>query len=196
MMTAALLSVGPSVPVFDTFLAEEPLKSKPRRYYMQGIDHLQAKDIMRRTLISAHPNQPLMDVERRLIEAHISGMPVVEDDRLVGVISRSDIARVQVLTGALDGVVADEMQADFQADGFQHAPTADYAGFRDRFGNLKVRDAMRTQVVTCRPDTSVTDLSAAMLRHHIHRMIVVDGEKLVGIISSLDLVELVAKSSG
>ena len=51
---------------------------------------------------------------------------------------------------------------------------------------------MHDQVVTCRPDASVVEIAAEMVRHHIHRVIVVEGDRPVGIVSSLDIVKLVA----
>ncbi len=200
MFASALLSIGGGSLDLDGVLRSSV--STPvfqRRYYMQGIDRLIARDIMKKSLHCAMPLQMLADVERELIESHISGMPVVEQGRLVGIISRSDVARAQVLSDELDGQVFDELHWDSQADGFHHSintTTKDFAGFRERYNKMRVKDVMRTQVVTCTPETSVVDLSAAMIRHHIHRMIVVEGEKPVGIISSLDLVELVSKSAG
>jgi CBS domain-containing protein len=151
-----------------------------------------AKDVMTQALVCARPEQPLAELELLLIEHRISGAPVVEQGRLVGVISRSDIARVEVLVESLDGLVSDQMRWDAQADGFQHPPKPAYHGFRRRLENLAVKDAMHDQVVTCRPDASVVEIAAEMVRHHIHRVIVVEGDRPVGIVSSLDIVKLVA----
>jgi len=154
-----------------------------------------AKDLMTQALVCAHPEQPLAELELLLIEHRISGVPVVEQGRLIGVISRSDIARVEVLVESLDGSVSDQMRWDTQADGFQHPAQPAYHGFRGRLDNLAVKDAMHDQVVTCRPDTPVVEVAADMVRHHIHRVIVVEGDHPVGIVSSLDIVKLVAAHS-
>lgn len=151
-----------------------------------------AQDIMTKTLVCAHPEQPLGELELVLIEHRISGAPVVDHGRLVGVISRSDIARVEVLMESLDGLVSDQMRWDAQADGFQHPVRPAYHGFRGRLENLAVRDAMHDQVITCQPTTAVPEVAAEMVRHHVHRVIVVDGDQAVGVISSLDIVRLVA----
>ena len=154
-----------------------------------------AKDLMTQALVCAHPEQPLAELELLLIEHRISGVPVVEQGRLVGVISRSDIARVEVLVESLDGLVTDQMRWDAQADGFQHPAKPAYHGFRGRLENLAVKDAMHDQVVTCRSDASVVEIAADMVRHHIHRVIVVEGDHPVGVVSSLDIVKLVAAHS-
>lgn len=154
---------------------------------------LLAEDIMKQPVVCARPNQSLAELERLLFGAQITGAPVVENGRMVGVVSRSDIVRVQVLVESLDGEVSDRLQsADTGADGFQHAVQETFQGFRQRLGQLKVRDAMRRQVITCDPKTTVAQVAADMARQHVHRIIVVDGDRPVGVISSMDLVELVA----
>jgi CBS domain-containing protein len=155
---------------------------------------VRAEQIMSRSLICAEPQQDLAEVEQLFVERHIGGVPVVEHGRLVGVLSRGDIARVEVLMNSLDGQITDELRWDDQADGFQHAPRAEFQGFRKMIGGLKVRDAMHDQVVTCTPATIAADIAEAMVRHHVHRVIVVDGDRPVGIVSSLDLIKLMASS--
>jgi CBS domain-containing protein len=154
---------------------------------------LLASDIMTRSLVTARPDQELQAAERLLIEHRIGGVPVVENGILVGVLSRSDVARVEVLMQSLDGLVSDRLNWNEQADGFRHTAGQEFKGFRQRLDQLKVRDAMTDQVVTCRLSTPAREVAAEMVRHHIHRIIVVDGKQPVGIISSLDLARLVAE---
>jgi CBS domain-containing protein len=152
-----------------------------------------AADIMTKSLITTRPDEELKVAERLLIEHRVSGVPVVEQGNLVGVLSRSDIARVEVLMQSLDEQVSDRLNWDVQADGFEHAARPEFQDFRERIAKLKVRDAMHDQVVTCTPSTPVQEVAAEMVRHHIHRIIVVDGLHPVGIISSLDMTRLVAE---
>ena len=60
------------------------------------------------------------------------------------------------------------------------------AGFR-------VRDVMVTDVVTVTADAPVRDVARELVARRIHRVVVVDGGALVGIVSALDVVELVAE---
>ncbi len=156
---------------------------------------LQAGQIMTKALICAGPRQDLIELESLLVEHRISGAPVVEHGRLVGVVSRGDIARVQVLMNSLDAQVTDELRWGDQADGFQHNERAEFQGFRQMLGKLKVKDAMYDQVATCTPGAPVSEVAEAMVRQHVHRIIVVEGDRPLGIISSLDLVKLLAQSA-
>jgi CBS domain-containing protein len=152
-----------------------------------------AERIMSKALVVTRPEQSLAELELLLIEHRISGAPVVEKGRLVGVISRGDIPRVDVLTDSLDRMVEEELQMDSPVDGFEHPQQAAYHQFRDRVTNLTVRDAMSDQVVTCQAHTPAGEVAAEMVRHHIHRVIVVDGDRPIGVVSSLDIVKLIAE---
>ncbi|HWB11915.1 MAG TPA: CBS domain-containing protein [Pirellulales bacterium] len=160
---------------------------------MPPLETLVAQDIMRSKLITAEPGQSLLELRHLLIESNISGVPVVDEGRLVGIISRSDLVRVEELLESLDAEVSDEAWQENQADGFRHSPPPVFAEFRRRLSQLKVKDAMRSQVVTCSPQTAVTEVAAEMVRHHIHRVVVVEGDKPLGIVSSLDIAALVAR---
>ena len=152
-----------------------------------------ARDIMRSDLVTAEPGQSLAELRHLLIEAHVSGVPVVDQGRLVGIVSRSDLVRVEELVEALDAEVSDEALQENQTDGFSHSAREGFHGFYRRLNDLKVKDAMRAQVMTCSPETPATKVAAEMVRHHVHRIVVVDGEKPVGIVSTLDIAALVAK---
>ena len=160
---------------------------------MPSFAHLVARDIMRSDLITADPGQSLAELRHLLIESQVSGVPVLEDGRLIGIVSRSDLVRVEELVEALDAEVSEEVWQENQADGFKHSAPEGFGGFRRRLSELKVKDAMRGQVVTCAPDTPVTEVATEMLRHHVHRIVVVEGDRPLGIVSSLDITALVAE---
>ena len=160
---------------------------------MDTIQTRTAGDVMRRSLVFVRPQQTLADAERLLVDHHISGMPVLDGDKLVGMLSRSDLARARVLADALDGQIRDELNWDeTHADGFRHPDPERFEGFSQRYASLRVREVMRSQVVTCDVTTPVAKVAQLLLKYHIHRIIVVESDKPVGIISSLDLVRLLA----
>ncbi len=153
---------------------------------------LTAADVMSRALVLARPEQDLLEVEGVLFERRISGLPVVEDGKLIGVVSAGDVARVQVFMNSLDGQVDDNQEWSSQADGFQHAEPPAFHGFREMIAKFKVRDAMNDQVLTCAPGTPLASVAEQMLAERVHRVIVVEQGKPVGIVSSLDLVKVLA----
>jgi len=52
---------------------------------------------------------------------------------------------------------------------------------------------MVVDLVTVSPDTPVTEVARLLVTRHIHRVLVTEGEKVHGVISTLDLVRLVAE---
>jgi CBS domain-containing protein len=161
---------------------------------MQPFGEVLARDIMHRKLITAHPEQSLAELRHLLIESQISGAPVVDGEgRLAGIVSRSDLVRVEELVESLDEQVSGlEDWLDTQADGFKHSAPQQFHGFLKRLQDLRVKDVMRGQVLTCTPDAPAPQLAEEMVRHHVHRIIVVEDDRPVGIVSSLDLTALVA----
>ncbi len=159
------------------------------------LESVRVGEIMNKSLVCAAPDQELADAEALLIEHRIGGMPVVEGGKLVGFVSRGDAARVQVLMGSLDSLVNDRLRQQEEIDAFQHTPHAEFSGFRSSLSTLKVRDAMHDQLATCSPDATVGKVAELMVRQHIHHVVVVEHDKPVGVVSSLDLLRLIARSS-
>lgn len=156
---------------------------------MTGISKLVAKDIMESSVVCIGPHEGLIETSERLINSRVTGMPVVEEGRLVGIVTRSDIVRAPVLLKSMDEYVSDHLQED----NLQRQPRTEIESFRSRLEHLTVADFMTTGVVTCAPDTPVEEIGTKMVRRHIHRIVVVDNDRPVGIVGSLDLVELLVR---
>jgi len=59
-----------------------------------------ATDVMRTAVIGINADAPLVEAARLMLTQKISGLPVLEDGRLVGMITESDIFRA-VISGSL-----------------------------------------------------------------------------------------------
>lgn len=159
-------------------------------------EQIKARDIMTPDPVCADPEDTLPEAEEKLVEHRVSGMPVVDaQGRLVGVISRADFLRVPALLDALDGFVADseKWEGMYRPEIEEGPDGTGFHGFRNSMSRLKVKDVMPRAVVTCTPEDSVRRVAQLMVGHHVHRVIVVHGEKVVGIISSLDVARVVAQ---
>ena len=145
-----------------------------------------ASDIMTAPVVCVGANESLLNIEQRMIDAQVTGIPVVEDERVVGIITRSDFVRLPILLKAMDEYVADRRYED----GMQQEDRTELKEFRSRLENLPVSAVMTRAVVTCAADSPVGDIAARMISHHVHRLVVVDEQRPIGIIGSLDLVKL------
>ena len=60
----------------------------------------------------------------------------------------------------------------------------------------KVRDVMTTSIVSCDPDAPAHELSRRMQEAQVRRILVLDGRKLVGVISTADLARATGTGKG
>ena len=147
---------------------------------------------MRTGLRTVAPSTPLVELVRRLLEDRVSGYPVVEDGRLVGIVSRSDVVRQLSVEQSLA-----EQVSDFYRDVGVGEPGGFEALARQvgsRLEELRVEDAMIHTIVSVEGDASLAEVARRLLERRIHRILVVEGERLVGLITSLDFVRLFAEA--
>ena len=141
---------------------------------------MRVRDVMTTDVATVAPDAELRDVAALLISKRISGVPVIERGRVVGVISERDILfKERPSTGMHRGVLAwlmDEGDLMLKID----ARTA--------------LSAMTAPAVTIGPSRTVADAAALMLDEGVSRLPVVDGHQLVGIVTRHDLVRAFARS--
>ena len=68
----------------------------------------------------------------------------------------------------------------------------DMAGVYD--DNVPIKQVVSRKIFAVTPGTSIKKAAEVMLEKKVHHLIVLDGEELVGIVSALDYVKLVADS--
>jgi CBS domain-containing protein len=57
-------------------------------------DHVTAADVMATDLVTARPDDRILDTARRMVEAQVRHLPVVEEDRVAGFVSMRDLFEV------------------------------------------------------------------------------------------------------
>lgn len=156
-------------------------------------DGFTVRELMQVRVHSVDPSMPLEQLEQEFIDKRVSGFPVVEGEKLVGVVSRSDVVRQLAVERSLA-----EITSDFYWDraGFHEEAAVSIEEIANRLGqrieDLRVGDLMSRHLVVVGVDDSIEVAAQKLLDHHIHRMPVVDGGRLVGLISTLDFVRLFA----
>jgi CBS domain-containing protein len=151
-----------------------------------------ARDVMQTYLISVNPETPLLEVHRLFVDEEITGAPVVDETgRLLGVISSVDLLRAvdEEHDAASAGSRHFRDILEFSGPDWQEGPD----DFQDRLGERTVSDAMTRGGITVTPEATISDVAATLRKHRIHRVFVVDGEQLCGVISTFDLVALLEK---
>lgn len=151
---------------------------------------------MDRDVVSVSPRARMPELERRLLEARVSGCPVVDDDgRLVGVVTRSDVIRRLCVEHSRAEAVSDYYFDPAGigirlADGQSFEEVAASAGVA--IDRLRAADVMHGDVTTVTPDAGIQEAARLMIEHGYHRLPVVDGERLLGVVSTMDLARAIA----
>jgi len=153
---------------------------------------LRARDVMQADVISVAPTLSLVDLGDLLIRKRISGAPVIENGALVGHVSRSDLVRAGSLERALAGAVAEVADPPEFAPAEEPTLVAPLASLAPALQAKTVRDIMVTDVATVAPDAPLTEVARTLLTRHLHRVVVAEGPAVRGVISTLDLVRLIA----
>jgi acetoin utilization protein AcuB len=62
---------------------------------LEGLDHYRSADqIMTRDPITIAPTAPVEEAARLMLSARISALPVVQDTRLIGIVTETDLLRI------------------------------------------------------------------------------------------------------
>ena len=155
--------------------------------------NLTAADVMCGGIRTVSPQTTLPELEEAFDRDQVTGFPVVDDGKLVGVVSHSDIVR-QICT---ERHVA-ETVSDFHFDekGFYEVRMESFDQIADRIGqrieSLSVADVMNRRPITVPLDMPINEVAHQFVSHQVHRLPVVDQGVLVGIITTIDLVRLIA----
>jgi CBS domain-containing protein len=148
-----------------------------------------ARDIMVKEVFSVTPCMSLVDMDSAFLKRGISGAPVVEGGKLRGVVSRADISRK--LSETMQSASTPEAPKGSLMD-LMTAASRNVKPAFERVRELCVGDIMVEKVVTVEPDASVKDIALLLVERKIHRVLVVEKDQLVGLISALDMVKVLA----
>lgn len=113
------------------------------------------------------PDDTLGRAADMMRESRINHLPVVEGGRLVGILSDTDLRNASLASGPM--------------------PAPEGTMDRDR----RVREVMKTEVWSLTPEDSVEDALLIITRKRFGALPVLSGDKLVGIITKIDLLNAV-----
>jgi CBS domain-containing protein len=150
-----------------------------------------ASDIMTADVQTVHPDDEVSDVLTRLANADFDGFPVVDDERVVGVVTQGDLVdlfqpedrTLWIPVGLPPFVTPVEYAVDVSWDDLDLG--VDLA----RSAGESIRTVMTESVVTVEPDDDIDHVLGlvADAERDINRLPVVDDGRLVGIITREDV---------
>jgi len=121
------------------------------------------KDHMVTQVVTLHPDMEILRATHVLIGSDISGAPVLDQHgRLVGMLTERDCLKVVL-----------------------------HAGYHGQPGGL-VRDYMTREPVSVTPDDTILEMAERFIKESYRRYPVLDGGRLVGLISRRDVMRAMA----
>ena len=127
---------------------------------------MRVAELMQRNVRTIASEANVAEVVLSLADAHVSGLPVVDKGgRMIGVVSATDV-----------------LTAEAESPGLR----------QDVLEETSVREIMTARPYTVMPDQDVREAARQMLYADVHRLFVVEGDRLLGVISTTDIVRAVA----
>lgn len=121
--------------------------------------------IMTTELITLSFSDTLYSAEKRLKINHIRHIPVIDDEKLVGLISLSDLKRISFIDA-------------YSKEGTEDTPV---------YNMLSIKDMMIKAPVTVAPNDTIYEVAKLITHKEFHSLPVVDNGKLIGIVTTTDL---------
>lgn len=148
---------------------------------------------MSRDVVAVAPEDSLQTILGALERTGISGVPVVsKEGQVLGVVSEGDLI--------LKVEYSDPERAGYWRaliSSSQHHAAKELAAQLDKAVAVVARDLMSSPAITVHADASVTEAAHLMRTEHVKRLPVVDeGDRLVGIVSRVDLVQSLSGDHG
>ncbi len=122
--------------------------------------------IMSDQLISVNTTQKLREVEAIIDENNIRHVPVVSGDKVIGLISKTDLERVSFVN-TIDGSNLGTSMYDV----------------------LSIEQVMSKNLKTVQESDTIHDVAEILTKNEFHALPVLEGDKLKGIVTSTDLIQ-------
>ncbi len=136
-----------------------------------AFDKITVKEIMSKDLISISPTERLIHARRVMLEAHVGRLPVLDDGKLVGMITSKDLMRAFI---------------DFR----KKVP--------EKYQKSQIKEVLVEDIMSANPtyvtkDMSITEVSEIIMETGYNGLPVVEGNDVIGIITQTDILRLIEK---
>ncbi|MDO5861071.1 CBS domain-containing protein [Methanobrevibacter sp.] len=136
-----------------------------------AFDKITVKEIMSKDLIVVSPTERIVHARRQMIESHVGRLPVVEDEKLLGMITSKDLMRAFIE--------------------FRKSVPEKYQ--KSQIKDLLVEDIMSSNPTFVSRDMTITEVSEIIMETGFNGLPVVDDGKVIGIITQTDILRLIEK---
>lgn len=142
---------------------------------------MKAKDFMTRDVISVPPEMPIQELAQLMTEKKISGLPVIGEVGLMGIITEGDLVdrvkkiHLPTLVTILDVVIPVAGERRYEEE------------LRKMAGST-AQDIMTTEVVVTDEEMELSDVATLLSEERVALLPVLRGDQVVGIIGKRDII--------
>ena len=136
-----------------------------------AFDKITVKEIMTKDLVVVSPTDRLVHARRQMMEAHVGRVPVVDDEDLKGMVTSKDLMRAFI--------------------DFRKKVPEKYQ--KSQIKEVLVEDIMSSNPTVTAKDTTISEVAKVMMDTGYNGLPVVEGDKVVGIITQTDILRLIEK---
>jgi CBS domain-containing protein len=129
-------------------------------------------------VVCVSPSKSVQEIATLMSKRHISAVPVIDNNKIIGLVSEGDLIQREEL-GTATSLSGQKTRG----------ANADYAKSHGRYAS----DVMTRNVITVSEDTPLADIAEIMQTKHIKRVPVTRDAKLVGIVSRSNIVQTLAR---
>jgi CBS domain-containing protein len=145
---------------------------------------MKVREVMTTDVVTAQRATPFKELAEAMVDAGVSGIPIVDGDQLVGIVTEADLIPKEAVAGrrrrGLDVLI--------------DALGGGELGWMQKARALRADQLMSSPVETAAPDEDLRTVARRMVEHDRKRLPVVDDGRLVGIVARRDLLRLFHRS--
>ncbi len=149
---------------------------------------MRVRKIMTTDPVVCQKDTTVREAAALLREYRIGGLPVLDGDRVVGIITESDIL------GLLStGRISEDLWLPSPLELIE-VPVREFVNWErtrkalSNIGDLKVSEVMSHPVIAATGDMEIEEAAALMLEHKIARLPVIEDGRLIGIVARADII--------
>jgi len=148
------------------------------------------REFMNKDVVYLSPEDTIYEAAKLLSQLKIAGAPVMEKEKIVGIITISDIIKfINIKLGVLPKINTPGLSSLLLALVQMQKVYRDFKKEVEKVTKFKVKEVMSKKVITIRPDMTLLEVAELMEKHNFNRFPVVENEKLVGLVARADLVK-------
>jgi len=157
---------------------------------------VQVKDIMTPNPVTVRVDSPIREAAGLLRKYHIGGLPVMDGDRVAGIVTETDIISL-LDTGSLSS----DLWLPSPLEVIE-VPVREFINWEKTkraltdIGDREVRRVMSSPAVTIDEESDIADAASLMLRERIARLPVIRNGRLIGIVTRADIVRGIGEGEG